>query len=252
MFSFQTIVIIVLVIIAIVLSIWFIVEINIGTSAPVKPFTDGSIVAIRSLANNKFLVPIVPTDFPNCSGLQPFISPMSTTSDAAITHWYLCQDTISQDQSLACANGQAQYSIHQQTQSGEPIGLFFPFASPEVFPVLSTETTLNCLFFKTASDYAPLFGFDPTPFRFYFELIENNATTPLTVPDNAYKIRSISILDGNCNTTFTLLTPEEMSAMGFDPSCPQIIMLQPINTDDPKKILSQSFEVVIIQEGMAF
>ena len=114
----QTILVIVLIIIGIILFVVLLVELVDIPSPLVVPFADGSIVKIKSLANNLYLRPISCVDIPTCGAVKsicdsfPYstgviISPIGQANDP-LTNWQLCQYSSLSD------TGQAKYLIYSE------------------------------------------------------------------------------------------------------------------------------------------
>lgn len=266
--NLQTIIIIILIIIGIILSIWFVLEITIRKVTIPLPFADGSTIAIRSLANNKFLTAVTTANdsYPACGILNSpsegsdgaiNIGAAAVNSDSVLTHFYVCQDKSTEDN---IGDNGAQYSIHYRGAQNNGIAPYEPPISTNpllgyimvdgtVYPGNNPNNTGEPYIYPPSCGNLAgknnAYNRDVHYYRFTFSLIAETVIG-VGLPARSYLIHP-SYRPG---TSLTVLTPDQINlACGdsctFD-KCPAIVGYAPTNIFDPLALVNQAFEIVVV------
>lgn len=217
----QTIVIIVLVIIGIILFIVLLVELVDIPQPLIVPFADGTIIKIKSLANNLYLRPVGCTDISSCTapfvqevcdtfpnGTGVIVSPIGQVTDP-LTNWQLCQYSSLSDE------GEAKYLIYSK---GNDNTFILSLSTPILTLVRADDI---CTGLKSN----PINCNPTAPSQTYFSFILNEQSAPGLGVNTTSGAYNIFVPCGTAENSFLLTSGQGATTLPAN-VCPPIVSSQ--------------------------
>ena len=203
----QTIIIIILLIIAIVLIVFLIADVEFPPPDFYTPFANGSLIRIKSLANQKYLRKATSRDYPNCTDTNWFgrtsiqvVADVDNPTNDPSTIWTLCQYAGSSGSAPTPGNN-AVYTLFNGQENSEEILIF---NNQVVKPLLVTPSELlGCPAFNNS--YPPPSNSLSIAY-FSFVLQETGAANNKGLKSSSYVIRDgvtgsfVATTTGNAGT----------------------------------------------------
>lgn len=253
----QLIILIILIVIGIILFVVLLVEL-VNVPAPLTvPFADGSIVRIKSLANNLYLRPVSCSDVSGCNNdnvrahcdLEHGTNIVAAIGQAVdpLTRWQLCQYSSLSD------TGNAKYIVY--SESDQSLSALSAFTTQESFGPLVAPLFVDpvvggiCTQVKTQS-----LNCNPTALRQHFSFILNERATGNNTTSGSYNIISSCELEAANGFLFSngigsTVLPDPVGV------CPPLILTQdsggdPVNCPEPnvdaRCSLNYLFEIEVV------
>jgi hypothetical protein len=215
MFDFKGIIIIIIIVIGLAATLYLLGQFDIGIP-PYAPFTDGTIIQIRSLINNSYLIP---NDFlpPNerDPGQSDTILLFAGDKNDINTHWVLCQNK-------SVSGGGSYVLFYRSVGSNTQKMVSIPPSRGSGFGGTSSRSSLringgNCNNTKTTKPPVPTGG-TPNYYIFYsFELVEKGGSISFGGKiSNGYRLITsdgrLTMTNDYLNTRYPLMFASKQSS----------------------------------------
>ena len=259
----QTIIIIILIIIAIIAIIFLVARVEFPPPTFFTPFANGSVIRIKSLANDRYLRVAGPQDYPGCvnpqyNGNQVLQIVADTADPTQAAQFTLCQYVGGVGAPEPPGNN-AVYTLFVGNQNNEEVVTFARNAATFGATVnVTTNAAPGCPQFNSDYPNGPFGNVDRAPVPYFsFSLQEVGTTDTNGLQSSAYIIRDgtngTSVLTSTgakflqlyqtCTTPSPSINPTNCTVAN---SCPVIPLMQLTDVIGAISVLYYTFEIEVI------